>query len=207
MKILIAEDDPVSRRMLQATLIKWDYEVVVTSDGHEAWQTLQQKDAPRLAILDWMMPGMDGIDICRKIRATSESEPFHLILLTIKGETEDIVAGLQAGADDYVTKPFQPEELQARVQVGVRVVQLQLELADRVKALEEALAQVKQLQGMLPICSYCKNVRIDQNYWEQIDIYIAEHSEADFTHGICPDCRKKIIEPELEELRRQREKS
>jgi DNA-binding response OmpR family regulator len=206
MKVLIAEDDLVSRRVLEAMLSKWGYEVMVTSDGHAAWEILQQADAPRLAVLDWMMPGIDGIEICRRVRSASGAWPAHIILLTTRVDKQDIVEGLHAGADDYVTKPFEPEELRARVQVGARVIRLQSELTDRVRELEETLAQVKQLQGMLPICSYCKNVRIDQNYWEQIDIYIAEHSEADFTHGICPDCRRKFIEPELVELRRQRGK-
>jgi sigma-B regulation protein RsbU (phosphoserine phosphatase) len=206
MKVLIAEDDPVSRRVLEAMLTKWGYEVVATNDGAEAWQVLQQKEAPRLAILDWMMPGIDGIEVCRQLRMVSKGQPVHIILLTTRVDKQDIIEGFRAGADDYVTKPFEPEELRARVQVGARIMQLQSELTERVKELEEALSQVKRLQGMLPICSYCKNIRIDKDYWEQIDIYIAEHSEADFTHGICPDCRQKYVEPELAELRRRRGK-
>jgi phosphoserine phosphatase RsbU/P len=206
MKVLIAEDDPVSRRMLEAMLTKWGYQVVVAGDGLAAWQALQPPDSPRVAVLDWMMPGLDGIEICRRIAADNAYRPMHLILLTTRSDKEDIVEGFQAGANDYITKPFQHDELQARVQVGARVVQLQLELAERVKELEQALAHVKQLQGMLPICAYCKNVRIDEGYWEQIDVYIAEHAEVAVTHGICPDCRRKYFEPELEELRRLRGK-
>jgi sigma-B regulation protein RsbU (phosphoserine phosphatase) len=206
MKVLIAEDDTVSRRMLEAMLTKWGYQVVVACDGLAAWQALQTPDPPRVAVLDWMMPGLDGIEICRRIAADSAYLPIHLILLTTRSDKEDIVEGFQAGANDYITKPFQHEELHARVQVGARVVQLQLEAAERVKQLEYALAHVKQLQGLLPICAYCKNVRIDGGYWEQIDVYIAEHAEVAVTHGICPDCRRKYAEPELEELRRQRGK-
>jgi DNA-binding response OmpR family regulator len=111
-----------------------------------------------------------------------------------------VVAGLQAGGDDYVTKPFDREELHARVKVGLRILQLQMNLADRVRELEEALASVKQLQGLLPICSYCKKIRDDQNYWQQVEGYISEHSGAVFSHGICPECYDKFVRPELKKL-------
>ena len=202
MKILIAEDDMVSRRLLEATLIKWGYGVVVTCDGAEAWEALQSADAPPLAIVDWMMPGMDGIELCRRVRHELTHTPPYLILLTAKGRRQDVVTGLRSGANDYVTKPFDREELQARVQVGMRIVELQHSLADRVKALEEALARVKQLQGLLPICSYCKKIRDDQNYWQQVENYISEHSEAQFSHSICPDCYERRVKPELDQLRR-----
>ena len=202
MKVLIAEDDMVSRRLLQATLCKWGYEPVVTSDGAAAWDVLQGRDSPPLAILDWMMPGLDGLQVCHKVREIPTATPPYLILLTAKGRRQDIVTGLQAGADDYVTKPFDREELRARVQVGVRIVELQQGLADRVIALEEALTRVKQLQGLLPICSYCKKIRDDQNYWQQVENYIAEHSEAQFSHSICPDCYDRLVKPELDQLRR-----
>jgi DNA-binding response OmpR family regulator len=173
----------------------------------EAWEALQGDDAPSLAILDWMMPGMDGLELCRRIRKMPNSTPPYLILLTAKGRRADLVTGLEAGANDYVTKPFNREELRARVQVGVRMVELQQNLADRVKALEEALARVKQLQGLLPICSYCKKIRDDQNYWQQVESYIAEHSQAQFSHSICPDCYEKLVKPELDQLRRQQRKA
>lgn len=124
MRILIAEDDPVSRRLLEATLVKCGYDVTVACDGTEALQVLQSKGAPRLAILDWMMPGMDGLTICRKIRGASGSQSTYIILLTARGQRDDIVAGLEAGADDYITKPFHREEFHARVQVGVRTMEL-----------------------------------------------------------------------------------
>ena len=202
MKVLIAEDDMVSRRLLQATLCKWGYEAVVTSDGAAAWEVLQGYDPPPLVILDWMMPGLDGLQVCHKVREILTATPPYLILLTAKGRRQDIVTGLQAGANDYVTKPFDREELRARLQVGVRIVELQQSLADRVIALEEALTRVKQLQGLLPICSYCKKIRDDRNYWQQVESYIAEHSEAQFSHSICPDCYDRLVKPELDQLRR-----
>ena len=207
MRILIAEDDAVSRRLLEALLTRWGYEVTVACDGEEAWRLLQREDAPHLAILDWMMPFMGGLEICRKVREVDHPSPAYLILLTARTGSEDVVQGLETGANDYVTKPFHREELRARVQVGVRVVELQVSLAERVRELEEALANVKQLQGLLPICSYCKRIRADQNYWQQVEGYISEHSEAVFSHGICPDCFEKFVKPELNKLKSAGENS
>jgi sigma-B regulation protein RsbU (phosphoserine phosphatase) len=200
-RILIAEDDVVSRHLLETTLTKWGYEVVSTTDGIQAFDALSQPDAPSLAVLDWMMPGMDGAEVCRRARSLGAERLLYIILLTAKGRKEDIVQGLTAGADDYVIKPFDRSELKARISVGERILRLQAELATRVKELELALANVKLLQGLLPICCYCKKIRNDQNYWQQVDTYVADHSEAQFTHGICPECREKIVKPELERLR------
>ena len=113
---------------------------------------------------------------------------MYLMLLTARESRGDLVAGLDAGADDYITKPFDAEELRARVQVGVRVLTLQKSLAERVEELQAALSNVKQLRGLLPICSYCKRIRGDDQYWQQLEGYIAEHSDAQFSHGICPTC-------------------
>ncbi len=138
MRILIAEDDLTSRTMLQALLSKWGYEVVITSDGHEAWGALQDAEAPQMAILDWMMPGMDGVTLCQKLREQHRAEPFYIILLTSKDERKDIVLGLEAGADDYVAKPYDNAELHARVDAGRRLLQLQQESRER-----------ERLQGVL----------------------------------------------------------
>jgi len=183
--------------MLEAFLVRWGYQVIVTRDGREAWRVLENSDPPKLAILDWMMPGMDGVEICRKVREAPRHSPTYLILLTARGNNEEVVRGLGAGADDYVTKPFNHDELHARVLVGVRVVELQTSLAERVGELERALASVKQLQGLLPICCYCKKIRDDRNYWQQVEGYISAHSEAQFSHGVCPDCHEKVVKPEL----------
>ena len=200
MRILVAEDDPVSRRVLVATLDKFGYEVVVAADGAEAWAALQSADAPHLAILDWMMPEIDGVELCRRVRATPTATPPYLILLTAKSGKEDVVAGLDAGANDYLTKPFDRAELRARVQVGAHVLELQGNLAARVRELEAALFQVKQLQGLLPICSYCKKIRDEKNNWHRVESYISEHTEVEFTHGICPACYANVIQPQLDEI-------
>jgi phosphoserine phosphatase RsbU/P len=198
MKILIADDDTVSRTILEKVLRNWGHEVVAVADGLLAWQVLCSDDYPKLAILDWMMPELEGPEICRRVRKLVHLRklvrpvPPYLILLTAKGSTEDIVAGLESGADDYVTKPFDRAELQSRIKVGERVIALQQGLADRVRELEVSLAQVKQLQGMLPICAWCKNIRNDDNYWQTVEAYIAAHADVRFTHGICPPCLDRV---------------
>jgi DNA-binding response OmpR family regulator len=201
MRILIAEDDNVSRLVLEKTLAKRGHEVTACADGAAAWEALQAADAPRLAILDWMMPGLDGVEVCRRVRAAPALAGAYLMLLTARGSKESVLEGLRAGANDYVTKPFDHDELQARVNVAGQVLRLQEELAARVRELEESLQQVKQLQGLLPICSYCKNIRDDHDYWHRLEHYISAHSGARFSHGICPDCWRDVVQPELQKRR------
>ncbi|MEW6367593.1 MAG: response regulator transcription factor [Acidobacteriota bacterium] len=191
MKVLIAEDDATSRRMLQLLLEKWDYEVIVTSDGNRAWEALGQPNPPRLAILDWMMPGQDGIEVIRRIRQSPAMDPPYIILLTARGAKGDVVAGLEAGANDYLGKPFDSEELRARIRVGERMLALQSALAERILQLENAISHVKTLQGVLPICSHCHRIRTDEQSWTRIEKYLTEHTDARLSHGICPSCLEK----------------
>lgn len=200
MQILIAEDDATNRLVLESTLKRWEYEVVTTVDGAEAWEVLQQDNPPQLAILDWMMPNMDGVEVCRRVRAQENLQHLYIIILTARDTTDDIAEALNSGADDYVAKPFNRKELQARIQVGRRVLDLQIALAQRVRQLEESSEREKHLQGLLPICSYCKKIRDDQNYWQQVESYIGARSEAAFSHSICPDCYQKIVQPQLDDL-------
>ncbi len=204
MKILVAEDQSVSRHIVAANLRKWGYEVVAVEDGTRALEAMQGAAPPQLAILDWSMPGMDGIEICRRIRSGPQTRANYLILLTARKGQEDKIHGLQSGADDYITKPFDRGELRARVQVGIRVLELQQALAQRVQELEEALSRVKTLQGLLPICSYCKKIRNDRNYWQQVEGYLGDHSEIQFSHGICPECYARYVQPELDQLQSRR---
>jgi len=137
MKVLIADDDPVSRHMLEVLLERWGYEVIVAQDGDEASQMLASPDGPKLAVLDWVMPGLDGIQLCRKIRH-GKSEPYTCILMcTVKNKQKDIVAGLEAGADDYVTKPYDPTELRLRLRTGKRILYLQDQLINAREAMRE----------------------------------------------------------------------
>ena len=197
--MLIADDDAVLRRSVRRVLADRGYDIETVRDGEEAWRALQRDDTAQLAVLNWVMPGMDGVEVCRRVRAMPTSRPTYIILLTAKSGKEDIVSGLRAGADDYVTKPFDVDELRARVQVGERVVGLQTELAERVSELEDALTQVRRLQGLLPICSYCKKIRDDRDYWQEVESYIAQHSEARFSHSVCPDCYIRFVRPLLDE--------
>lgn len=130
MKILVAEDEPISRELLAAYLTKWGHEVIASADGEQAWELLNAGEPPRLLLLDWMMPGIDGLELCRRIKGGEQSGQVYIILVTAKNRRQDIVAGLQAGADDYIVKPFDEDELQARVKVGVRIVELWQQLLE-----------------------------------------------------------------------------
>lgn len=192
MKVLIAEDDYVSRRLLEKCLENWKYEYISTENGAAAWSALQEEDSPTVAILDWMMPELDGVEVCRLVRQKRMGPYIYIILLTAKGRKEDVSDGLNAGADDYITKPFDPQELSARIRVGERMVALEQTLANKVADLEAALHQVKQLKTLLPICMYCKRVRDDEDYWHQIESYIHTATGTDFSHGICPECYSRV---------------
>lgn len=188
MRALIADDDRAAAAIITRSLTSWGFTTTVAHDGVRAWELIQADPAPSLVVVDWEMPGLDGPEICRRIRHTPDRAHLYVLLLTARSSQADIVAGLDAGADDYVVKPVDPGELRARLQVGVRVVGLQERLAEKVRELETSLARVKQLGGLLPICCYCKSIRNDQNYWERVEVFVTEHSNAKFTHGICPSC-------------------
>ena len=188
MRILIAEDDPTTRMMLGAVLRKTGHEVVPAADGAEAWAVMQRPDAPPLAILDWMMPELDGPEVCRRVRARATDQPPYVLMLTTKHEKSDIIAGLAAGANDYLAKPFDPGELRARVEVGRRIVELEARLVAQAAELRRALDHIKSLEGVLPICMHCKRIRDDRGGWSPVEAYVTARSEATFSHGICPAC-------------------
>lgn len=192
-RALVADDDRATAALLRGTLQTWGLDVVVAHDGDEAWDAVRRDPGIGLAVLDWGMPGLDGPDVCRRIRADATRNHLHVLLLTARESRADLVSGLEAGADDFLSKPFDPEILRARVHVGLRVLKLRESLAARVAELETALSRVKQLHGLLPICSYCKHVRTDDNYWEQVEHYVSEHSDLQFSHGICPGCYTRVM--------------
>jgi len=194
MQILIADDDPISRRLALRALDGCGAEVDCAEDGHVAWQRVLARTQSTMLILGCMTPVVDGLDLCRRVRRSPALPPLHLIIVTSAADTADVTAGLDAGADDYMVKPFKPEELKARVQVGMRIVALQEGMATRLSELEHALASVKQLRGLLPMCSYCKKIRVDDKYWQQLESYLTERSDAEFTHGICPECFPAALE-------------
>lgn len=192
MRILIAEDDPTSRRMLTAVLEQGGHEVQVAVNGAEAWAALQAPAAPRLAILDWMMPELEGVEVVRRVRAHATERPPYLIMLTTREEKADVVTALEAGANDYLTKPFNLGELRARIAVGQRLLTAEAALAEKIDELRRTLDEVKTLRGMVPICSSCKKIRDDQGYWQQVETYVHAHTGAEFSHGICPDCMRRL---------------
>jgi CheY-like chemotaxis protein len=156
--------------------------------------------APQIVLLDWMLPDMDGPDVCRSIRARTGSTPTYVILLTARGTHADIVQGLDAGADEYLVKPFDVDELRARLNAGARILGLQDRLAQQVMELEAALANIRKLTGLLPICAYCKSIRDDSNYWHRVEEYVSEHADVTFSHGICPKCLPRVTEEMGREL-------
>jgi len=186
MKILIAEDDRVSRIVLSELLTKNGHEVTAVENGQLAWDLYSSHPLPML-ISDWMMPVMDGLELCRKIRGEKRGTYTYIILLTALSGKASYLEGMQAGADDFVVKPFDADELQARLRAAERILSLQQE--------------VRQLRGLLPICSYCKKIRDDRNIWTQMEQYVTERSGALFSHSLCPDCYDKEMKPQLDHLK------
>lgn len=192
MRILMADDDATLRHGLGVQLKRWGYDPVVCANGEEARAVLAAGEPPLVAILDRSMPGVDGLTLCAEIRATPALRATYVVLLTAHDSRDDIVTGLDGGADEYMTKPFDWEMLRARLKTGVRIATLQRDLALKVVELQAALASVKQLSGLLPMCSYCKRIRDDGDYWQQLETYLADHSEAQFSHGVCPTCLERV---------------
>jgi phosphoserine phosphatase RsbU/P len=194
MQILIADDEPVSQTLARAALAGSGCEITCVPDGAAAWDAIRGRTAPMLVILDRSMPCIDGLDLCRRVqREAAAYPPVYIVMVTAAGDPGDVADGLEAGADDYVAKPFDVAELRARAHVGLRMLALQESLARRVSELEAALTSVKQLRGLLPMCSYCKKIRVDDTYWQKLENYLSERSEAQFSHGICPDCYPDVL--------------
>lgn len=200
MIVLVADDLDVNRKLLRSLLTADGYDVIEASEGVEALEILQGATGPIVGLIDWEMPKMEGIEVCQEVRKIENPPPIYLILLTVRDSKQDTVTGLKAGANDYITKPFDKTELLARVAIGRQMVQLQQTLTERVAELGEALISVKQLGGLLPICSYCKKIRDDQNYWQQVESYVGQHSDAKFSHSICPQCYEDIVRPQMVQL-------
>jgi sigma-B regulation protein RsbU (phosphoserine phosphatase) len=174
-KVLIAEDDPVSSLVLSSKLKKLGYDVVATENGRDAWFAFQREN-PRIVITDWMMPVLDGLELCRMIRADNREQYTYIIMLTALGGRGSYIEGMNAGADDFVTKPFDMEGLKARLAVAERILRLQ--------------SEVTQLEGLLPICSYCKKIRDENNVWHSVESFVHERTETAFELALCPDCAR-----------------
>ncbi|GEM_PF-248770 len=228
--ILIAEDSPTQAELLRHTLTQAGWNVTSTCDGQEALAAARQI-RPALIVSDIMMPAMNGYELCHVLKQDETLSAAPVILLTTLNEPGDIIKGLECGADDFMTKPYDPIALITRVRRllenppprDAQVLEIVLHgttctitasrfqifnlllatyesvaqkneaLREANKRLEDALHTIKTLRGMIPICSYCKKIRNDGGYWQQVEAYVAEHSTASFTHGICPECEKKWL--------------
>src|ERR1043166_3975397 len=178
MNILVVDDDPSVRFTLEITLGELGHQAVLEKDGVEALRFFQRGHVP-LIISDMMMPNMDGLELCRRIRKANRAQYTYIILLTAVDARAGYLDGMQAGADDFMSKPFDKEVLRARLVVAQRILSLQ--------------SQVKQLAGLLPICVICKKVRDDRNYWHRVESYITHHTDTTFTHTSCPDCFQHML--------------
>lgn len=193
MKILIAEDDLISRRLLCTTLEQFGHEILAFNDGEEAWMSFNEEPV-RAIVSDWLMPKLDELEFCRRVRARENMEYTYFILLTanIKGK-DSYMEAMQAGIDDFLAKPLDRDQIWMRLRVAERILRYTTEISN--------------LESMLPICSYCKKIRDDNNYWQQVETYIGGKTGTNFSHSVCPQCYESIIEPQLEKLRESEENS
>lgn len=188
MKILAVEDNAVARAVLRQALQHLGHEAVEATDGEAGWAAFLKHDDVRVIVSDWTMPRGDGLDLCRRIRARADEEYVYFILLTARDASEQNRAeAADAGVDDFLSKPLDVSELWMRLRVAERILGY--------------TRQVRQLEQMMPICSYCKKIRDDQNYWQQIEGYISERTGSDFSHSVCPDCYQRVVLPEIEQLK------
>jgi DNA-binding response OmpR family regulator len=177
---------------MKSLLERQGFRVTPASTGAEAREILLGFDPPSLVLIDWMLPEMTGLELCRTIRARNPAHYIYFIVITARDTVEDLSEAFAAGADDFIRKPFDPTELLARIKSGQRIVELEHRLAGRVAAVESALERVRRLERLLPICMYCKRVRKDPTYWQEIDEFIHLQTGTDFSHGICPDCMSAV---------------
>lgn len=193
--ILVVDDNPDNLRLLAGLLNERDYKVRLAPNGARAMATIR-KEAPDLILLDVMMPEMDGFEVCRQLKADKETAGIPILFISALHETIDKVKAFCLGGVDYITKPFKSEEVLARVRTHLTLRFLQQQLEKKNAELQKALDEIKVLRGFIPICASCKRIRNDKGYWEQIESYISNHSEAKFSHGYCQECVDKLY-PEL----------
>jgi sigma-B regulation protein RsbU (phosphoserine phosphatase) len=196
--VLIADDDAATRLALVSVVTRSGWDAVAVECGARALDALAAEDGPRVALVDWMMPDVSGIELCQQVRGRDAMLPPYIILVTVRNAAADIVAGLDAGADDYLIKPANAAELRARVRVGLRTVDLRDRLGQRARQLETALAEVRQLRSLLPTCSYCRRIRDDRDAWQTLEEYVSHHTDVKFSHGFCPQCFDRYVRPQLD---------
>ncbi|MBI2947289.1 MAG: response regulator [Verrucomicrobia bacterium] len=187
MKILLVDDDPVALEILKTSLAYAGHQTVEARNGEEAWAVLSRQPV-QIIVSDWMMPKLDGLELCNRIRARRSRDYVYFVLLTARSDKENYHTAMGKGVDDFLAKPFRCDELLIRLRVAERILGF--------------MSQVRELKNLLPICSYCKRIRDDRDYWHQIESYIHAQTGTDFTHSICPECYQEHIRPYLDEARR-----
>ncbi|MGB8169734.1 MAG: response regulator [Chthoniobacteraceae bacterium] len=198
-RVLVAEDDEKTRTALVFLLQRHRFDVTVAIDGKEALEALITSNPPQIALLDWEMPHLDGLHVCRAVR-TLPKDHFrytYVVMVTARDQANDLLAAFEAGVDDFLSKPVDAAQLLARLRCGERVLNLEERCQQRISDLEKALDEVRQLKRLLPICMYCKKVRDDGDYWQEIDAYIHTQTGTDFSHGICPSCMELALKRDL----------
>ncbi len=190
MKVLVADDDAVTRTAVCAAVDALGFVSIEAANGKAAWESYGRDADIRVLIVDWIMPEVDGPELCRRIRQDDRSEYTYIIMLTVKGGKSAYLEGMRAGADDFMTKPLDREELAVRLEVAKRILALQREL--------------NLFQRLLPICAHCKKIRDEQGVWHGLDEYLSEETDARFTHSVCPVCYKTVWQPQLDRLSKSR---
>lgn len=194
--VLVVDDTPDNLRVLNAILTKAGYEPRLLPSGKMALESLKMSQ-PDIILLDICMPEMDGYEVCDEIKKNPELQDIPVIFISALSDIKDKVKAFQNGGVDYITKPFEEAEVLARIDTHIRLYRLQKDLQKKNIELQIALDTVKTLNGLLPICSNCKKIRDDDGYWSQIEYYISQHSDAEFSHSICPECAIKLY-PDLD---------
>ena len=189
--ILIVDDTPDQIELLFQYLAKSGFQVWLAQDGESALRQVGHTP-PDVMLLDVMMPGLDGFETCRRLKENKTTKEIPVIFMTGLTDIEHKITGFQIGGVDYVTKPLEPQEVLARLTAHITIRNLQKDLQQKNAQLEEALNKIKTLSGLIPICASCKNIRDDQGYWHKLEAYIQDHAEVEFSHGLCPDCAKKL---------------
>lgn len=183
MKILVVEDNAVAAAVLEQALVRLGHEPCRASDGLTAWQAFEASPY-RVIVSDWLMPGIDGLELCRRVRARGGDYTYFILLSAVESNTGNLELALDAGVDDFLHKPVKLDELKMRLHVADRILNY--------------ATQVQQLESFIPLCSYCKKVRDDKNYWSQIESYINSRTGSQFSHGVCPDCYDRVLVPQLQ---------
>ena len=189
--ILVVDDNPDNLKLLAKLLGEHDYKVRLAPNGSHALTTIK-KEAPDLVLLDIMMPDMDGFEVSKRIKSNNGTRHIPIIFISALDQTEDKVKAFSLGGVDYISKPFEEREVLARINTHLTINDLQRQLEKKNSELQKALDEIKTLRGVIPICASCKKIRKEDGSWEQIEVYIKNRSEADFTHGVCDDCAREI---------------